>query len=137
MFIDDFVPVASSLLIANACLLSHGDDIAREAALDIVPHASLMLGPARARSDSLVVPLVWSTSGRTPFVELQGDLQTGRLGPESTHLSLSASCQLAVDSPGHRSQEAAARRAAEQSVRAFLERVGEALERRSRPIGLA
>lgn len=137
MLIDDFVPVASSLLIANACLIAHGDAIARDAARHIVPHTSLVLGPPRARPDSLVVPIVWSTRGRAPFVELQGDLHTERLGPESTHLGLSASCQLVVDAPGHRAQETAARRAAEQSVRAFLEGVGAALEDRSRPMGLA
>jgi hypothetical protein len=137
VFIDDFVPVSSSLLVANACLLSHGADIARGAAEQIVSTASVSLGPARTRAESLVVPLIWSTGAREPFVELQGDLQTERMGPTSTHLRLSASCQIAVDPPGHRAQESAARRIAEQSVRAFLQRVGASLEHHSRPLGLA
>jgi hypothetical protein len=130
MFIDDFVSVASDILVANAWLLSHGAEIAREAADATVTTQSFIFGPPRSRSEALVVPIAWTAAPRAAFVELQGDLETSRLDGRTTHLGLSASCDLAVDAPGLRNQGLAAQRAAEQSVREFLEHVGVELERR-------
>lgn len=132
MFIDDFVPVASDIFVANAWLLSHGAEIVRAAADATVTTESFMVGPPRARSDALVVPIIWTAAPRAAFVQLQGDLETTRLNHSSTHLGLSASCDLAVDAPGLRGQGLAAQRAAEQSVRSFLEHVGTELEQRGR-----
>lgn len=130
MFIDDFVSVASDILVANAWLLSHGAEIAREAADATVTTQSFIFGPPRSRSEALVVPITWTAAPRAAFVELQGDLETTRLDGATTHLGLNASCDLAVDAPGLRGQGLAAQRAAEQSVREFLEHVGGELERR-------
>ena len=131
MFIDDFVPVARDLVVTNAWLLSEGVEIARAAADATLATEAVALGPPRTRSDELVLPLVWTTAPRAPFVALHGDLQTAGLDIGVTYLSLSASCDLAVDPPGRRGQEFAARRAAEQSVRTFLQRFGAELEHRS------
>ena len=132
MFIDDFVPVASDILVANAWLLSHGAEIARTAADATTTTESFTFGPARSRSDALVVPIIWIAAPRATFVEIQGDLETTRLDGATTHLGLSASCDLAVGAPGLRGQSLAAQRAAERSVRAFLEHVGVELEQRAR-----
>ena len=132
MFIDDFVPVASDIFVANAWLLSHGAEIVRAAADATVTTQSFIFGPPRSRSEALVVPIAWTAAPRAAFVQLQGDLETTRLNRSSTHLGLSASCDLAVDAPGLRGQGLAAQRAAEQSVRSFLEHVGTELEQRGR-----
>ena len=132
MFIDDFVPVASDIRVANAFLLTHGAEIARAAAEATITTQSFTFGPPRSRRDALVVPIIWTAAPRAAFVELQGDLETTRLDGGATHLGLSASCDLAVDAPGLRGQGLAAQRAAEQSVRSFLEHVGDELELRGR-----
>lgn len=132
MFIDDFVPVASDILVANAWLLSHGAEIARAAADATVATRSFTFGPARSRPEALVVPIHWTAAPPAAFLELQGDLQTTCLDGAITHLSLSASCDLSVGTPGLRGQGLAAERAAEQSVRAFLEHVGGELAARGR-----
>lgn len=132
MFIDDFVPVASDIIVANAFLLSHGAEISRAAAEATVTTLSFTFGPPRARSEALVVPILWTAAPRATFLELQGDLQTTCLDGGGTHLSLSASCDLPVGTPGLRDQGLAAQRAAERSVRAFLEHVGGELTARER-----
>lgn len=131
MFIDDFVPIQRSLLVANAWLLSHGAELAHEAATVAAPPSAITLGVPRTRLDTLVIPLAWSTTAPAAFRHLEGDLVTAGLGPDRTHLRLSASCELAVEPPGRRAQEAAALRAAEQHVRSFLAHLAGALEVRS------
>ena len=131
VMIYDFVSVERSLLVTNAWLISHGPELTRAAAYDTTSTESFIFGPPRTRADALVVPVVWSVPSSGPFTELQGDLQTARLGPETTHLSLSATCHLEVEPPGRRAQEMAAQRVAEQSVRTFLGSVASALELRS------
>ena len=131
MFIDDFVPVARNIVVANAWLISHGDEIASVAAHATAPTEVVQLGPPRTRLDSLVVPIVWSLRSPSPLTDLQGDLQTSPLDPRSTHLSLTASCHIPIALPGRRAQELAARRTAENSVLAFLGRLAGELEGRS------
>lgn len=130
MFIEDFVAVRRNVLITNAWLISHGEELIRSAA----PAASgLELGAPRTRADVLVLPLNLGGGRPGPFTDFQGDLETARLAPEVTHLSLSGSCGIHVEPPGRRPQEHAAQRAAEQAIREFLGRLAEALERRSGP----
>lgn len=131
MLIDDFVPVAATVATTNAWLLACGADIARSAAHATAPTDTVNVGPIRTRSESLVMPILWAPRGPNALRELQGDLQTSPLDPTSTHLSLSASCVVAVEPLGRRIQEQSARRAAEQSVRRFLGRLAGELEFRS------
>jgi hypothetical protein len=128
MFIDDFVPVPRSLLATNAWLLSHGANLAREAASRAVSASEVSLGPFRSRGDALVIPLTWSGPVAAAFRQIAGDLETAALAPEMTHLRLSATCDLAVEPPGRRAQELAAGRTTEQSVRAFLAHLAQAVE---------
>ena len=133
VFIDDFVPVPRSLVMTNACLISHGHEIARAAAATALAPSDLSLGLPRTRVDALVIPLMWSSPVSAPFRQMAGDLETARLGPTTTHLRLSASCDLAVPAPGRRPQELAAMRSAEQVVRAFLAHMAGGLEQRAGP----
>lgn len=130
MFVDDFVEVRRNVVVANAWLISHGHELARLAAIspsDPIP----LLGEPRTRADVLVVPFAWPGSDDGRFTDLQGDLQTARLGPETTHLSLVGSCDIHVDPPGRRPQEQAARRTAERAIREFLARLAHHIETRS------
>ncbi len=129
MFIEDFVAVRRNVLITNAWLISHGEELIRSAA----PAAGLALGSPRTRADVLVLPLTLDGGPPSPFTDFQGDLETARLAPEVTHLSLSGSCDIHVEPPGRRPQEHAAQRAAEQAIREFLGRLAELLETRSGP----
>ncbi|MBK5287199.1 MAG: hypothetical protein JJE46_01910 [Acidimicrobiia bacterium] len=131
MFIDDFVSVERSILVTNSWLVSHGQEIARAAARATAPTDSLLLGPPRTRTDTLVVPISWSPRPPSSLAELQGDLLTSPLDERSTHLGLSASCLIPVEPPGRREQEFAARRNAEHSVRTFLGCLAHELEQRS------
>ncbi|MGZ4675896.1 MAG: hypothetical protein ACXVJ7_12830 [Acidimicrobiia bacterium] len=132
MFIDDFVKIRRNVLIANAWLISHGHEIAREA---VPPFAggSVTLGDPRTRSDVLVLPVTWYGSPDAPFAVLEGDLQTARLDESTTHLALIGSCDIRVEPPGRRAQERAAQRAAEHAIREFLGRLAQQLEVRSNP----
>ncbi len=131
MFIDDFVPVPRSQLSTNAWLLSHGADLAREAAARAVSASEVALGPARSRGDALVIPLTWSGPVAAAFRQIAGDLETAALAPHVTHLRLSASCDLTVAPPGLRAQELSAARTTKQSVRAFLAHLAQAVEHRA------
>jgi hypothetical protein len=128
VFIDDYVPIQRSVLVANAWLLSHGSELAGQAAEASTALSAITLGVPRQRIDSLVIPIEWSAVGPTSFRRIDGDLETARLDPATTHLRLSASCQLAIAAPGSRSQEADAQRATEHHVRAFLAALANALE---------
>jgi hypothetical protein len=132
VFIDDYVPVQRSLLVANAWLLSHGPEIALRAAVDSADGSAFTLGLPRMRLDTLVIPFEWCTDGATSFRRIDGDLATAELGPGTTHLRLSASCDLAVAPPGSRSQQEDAQRATELRVRTFLAALARALEEHSR-----
>ncbi len=132
MFIEDFVPVRLSLVVANAWLLSDGSVLAGLAAAAGADQSDITLGPARRRSEALVIPFEWSALGTVPFRRLEGDLATTELGPTTTHLQLSGSCQLCVTPPGTRRQEGAAQRETELRVRAFLAALADALEHPSR-----
>ena len=130
MFIEDFVAVRRNVLITNAWLISHGEELIRAAA----PVATgWELGTPRTRADVLVLPLNLNAARPSPFTDFQGDLQTARLEPEVTHLSLSGSCDIHVEPPGRRPQEHAAQRVAEQAIREFLGRLAVLLEARSGP----
>ncbi len=131
MFIDDFVSVGCNILVSNAWLRAHGNEIARAAAHATAPTDAVSLGPPRVRTDSLVVPIIWWPRPPSALTELQGDLATSPIDDSSTHLSLSASCLVPVEQPGRRDQELAARRIAEQSVRTFLGRLAGEMETRS------
>ena len=67
-----------------------------------------------------MIPLTWNGPVDSAFRQIAGDLETAWVAPALTHLRLSASCDLAVEPPGRRTQERTALRTAEQSVRAFL-----------------
>jgi hypothetical protein len=129
MLIYDFVQVPRSLLVTNAWLVSNGAELVREAtgsAEDVVT-----LGPPRTRADTLVLSMAWSPPPGGPIANVVGELQTARWHATATHLSLSASCDLAVSGAGRRAQELAAQRDAETRIRTFLAALAERVAART------
>jgi hypothetical protein len=134
MFLDDFVPIERSLVVANGWLISHRAELAEEAA-DLARRdgSEIVLGAPRTRPDSVVFPFRWLASGTSPFHLLEGDLATGALGSDVTHLRLSATCDLAVPRPGRRSEQQETERRTERDVRRFLVELAAVVERRTSP----
>lgn len=129
MLIYDFVQVPRSLLVTNAWLVSNGAELVQEAtgsADDVV-----MLGPPRTRADALVLSVSWSPPAGSLIRNLVGDLQTARWHSAATHLSLSASCELAATGTGRRAEELASQREAETRVRSFLSALADGVAARA------
>jgi hypothetical protein len=93
--------------------------------------AVVELGPPRRRADNaLVLPLTWRASGvGATFPELSADLEIAALGATRTQLTLMGRYDPPVGALGRRLDQLLFQRIAEASVRSFLRRVAEALER--------
>lgn len=131
MFIDDFVPIQCGVLMANAWLIAHGGELTERAAIAVLAQSVVAIGTPRTRADSLVVPIDWSTKTRLPFSTITGELETGPLGSDTTHLRLCATCDLTVAAPGRRTQNRTAARTTEQVVRTFLAGIAADVEHRA------
>lgn len=90
----------------------------------------IRLGQAIIHGDGVVVPLRWE-DGRRPtlFPVLDGDLEVVSLGDGKTRLVLHASYRPPLEAIGRLLDHALLHRVAESTVRSFLQRVGESLER--------
>jgi len=125
MFFEDFVAVQRSVVIANAWLLAHADEVSRVAAPGPGP---VVVGPPRERHDGLVLPFTWAKHSGGAFSDLDADILTAGLNDSTTHLGLVGTCAIHVTPPGRRSQERAAELMAEHAIREFLAGLAETIE---------
>lgn len=130
MLIYDFVTVVREFEAARAQFLARnaGRDGVIAAAAVPAPEATLVVGDARERDDSVVLPIAWSALSPGLFATLDGDLELAPLSGTLTHLSLQGSCRPLPAPPGRRDDERAARRATEGCVRGFLAALAATLE---------
>jgi hypothetical protein len=93
--------------------------------------AVVELGPPRRRADNaLVLPLTWRVSGvGATFPVLSADLEIAALGAARTQLTLMGRYDPPVGVLGRRLDQLLFQRIAEATIRSFLRRVAEALER--------
>ena len=93
--------------------------------------AIVELGPPRRRADNaLVLPLTWRASDADDaFPVLSADLEIAALGATRTQLTLMGRYDPPIGALGGRLDQLLFQRIAEASVRSFLGRVAEALER--------
>ena len=83
--------------------------------------------PVRGASRT-ILPLSWTAvGGRGLFPLLQGDLEVARLGPECTHLAISARYQLPLGAAGTAPDRDVLHRIAEAAVKDFLDRTAHRL----------
>jgi hypothetical protein len=92
--------------------------------------ALVELGEPQRRGDATVVPLTWHASGGAAmFPVLSADLEVAGLGPARTQLSVMGRYDPPLGGLGRTLDRLLFHRVAEASVRSFLRRVAEVLER--------
>jgi len=124
MFVRDFIHIAQPFENVAPRFVS-GANWLLEVAGDDTATVRYETGPARARLDSLIVPIVMDDTTEEGLPRLVADLEISPLGPERSQLTLSAIYRRSEDTGA---DAVMAQRAVEAGVRRFLQALAASLD---------
>jgi hypothetical protein len=93
---------------------------------------SIEVGDATRLGEKTVLPLTWRADGAEAlFPVMEGDLEVAPLGPNRTHLAMSARYRPPLGTVGRAIDRALMHRVAEATIKDFVDRVAAAIERQA------